>query len=69
MPPGPGSNKAHSGHSGLKILWIPGRKKKHEEKGVFRPTKNDVEHKHADRKNEPWSLGSPKSHDGSVSDE
>lgn len=57
---GPGRNKA--GGTGLKILWIPGRKKPHD-KGVFKPTSYHVEHKHAERKNEPWSLGGSKAHD------
>lgn len=59
MPPGPGKNK--SGTS-LKILWIPGRKKGHD-KGAYRPTNHNVEHKHGERKNEVWNLGGSKSHD------
>lgn len=56
---GPGRNKSGTG---LKILWIPGRKK-HHDKGVFKPTSYNIEHKHGDRKNEPWSLGGSKAHD------
>lgn len=57
--PGPAKNK--SGTS-LKILWIPGRKK-HHDKGVYKPTKQNIEHKHGERKNEMWNLGGSKSHD------
>lgn len=57
-----GKNKSGSGSTGLKILWIPGRKK-HHDKGVYRPTKNSVEHKHGEKKNEVWNLGGSKSHD------
>lgn len=53
--------KSKSGN-GIKILWIPGRKK-HHDKGVYKPTNHNIEHKHGDRKNEPWSLGSSKSHE------
>lgn len=52
----PGSNKAKSGSTGLKILWIPGRKKQHD-KGTYKPTNYKVEHKHTDKKVESWSLG------------
>lgn len=48
--------------TGMKIIWIPGRKKQHD-KGVFRPTNQNVEYKHGERKNEVWSLGGSKSHD------
>lgn len=48
--------------SALKIIWIPGRKK-HHDKGVFKPTNFNVEHKHGERKNEVWSMGGSKSHD------
>ena len=53
--------KSKSG-SGIKILWIPGRKK-HHDKGVYKPNNYKIEHKHDDRKTEPWSLGGSKSHD------
>lgn len=56
---GPGRNKSGTG---LKILWIPGRKKNHD-KGVFKPTNHHIEHKHGERNNEPWSLGGSKAHD------
>lgn len=49
----PGNNKTGTG---LRILWIPGRKK-HHDKGIYKPTNLKVEHKHPDRKNENWSLG------------
>lgn len=65
MPPGPGKNKSGNSGTGLKILWIPGRKKNHD-KGIYKPTKHDPEHKHGDRKNEPWSLGGSKAHDDIV---
>ncbi|XP_055297773.1 uncharacterized protein LOC129566154 isoform X2 [Sitodiplosis mosellana] len=54
--------KSKSG-SGIKILWIPGLRKKHHDKGVYKPSNYNIEHKHADRKNEPWSLGGSKSQD------
>lgn len=53
--------KPKSGSS-LRVIWIPGRKKQHD-KGVFKPTNLNVEHKHGERKNEVWSLGGSKSHD------
>lgn len=63
MTPGPGKNKSGgSGGTGMKILWLPGRKK-HHDKGVYKPTNHDVEHKHDERKNEPWNLGGSKAHD------
>lgn len=52
----PGKNKSGSP---LKILWIPGRKKQHD-KGVYKPTNYNVEHKHADKKIENWSMGGSK---------
>lgn len=59
---GPGKNKTGGAGSGLKILWIPGRKK-HHDKGVYKPSNYHIEHKHGDHKNEPWSLGGSKAHD------
>lgn len=59
MAPGPGKNK---NPSGLKILWIPGRKK-HHDKGTYRPTNQTIEHKHNDKNNEQWSLGGNKMQD------
>lgn len=61
--PGPAKNKSGSG---LKILWIPGRKKQHHDKGVYKPTNYKVEHKHNDRNNESWSLGGSKAHEDIV---
>lgn len=52
--------------SGIKILWIPGRKK-HQEKGVYKPTNYNIEHKHGERKNEPWSFGGSKSQEDIIS--
>lgn len=60
--PGPAKNKSGTG---LKILWIPGRKK-HHDKGVYKPTNQNIDHKHNDRKNEPWSLGGSKAQDDLV---
>lgn len=54
----PGKNKSGSG-GGLKILWIPGRKK-HHDKGIYKPTNYNVEHKHAEKKIENWALGGSK---------
>lgn len=44
--------------SGLRILWIPGRKK-HNRKGVYNPTKHQIPQYQANqqRKTELWSLG------------
>ncbi|XP_031627695.1 uncharacterized protein LOC116343638 [Contarinia nasturtii] len=53
--------KSKSG-SGLRILWIPGRRK-HHDKGAYKPTNYNIEHKHGDRKNETWNLGGSKSHE------
>ncbi|XP_058835837.1 uncharacterized protein LOC131692677 isoform X3 [Topomyia yanbarensis] len=52
------SSKGKKGSSGLKILWIPGRKK-HNRKGVYNPTKSNIPQYHANqqRKTDPWSLG------------
>lgn len=58
----PGKNKSGTG---LRILWIPGRKK-HHEKGIYKPTNSKVELKHADRKNENWSLGGSKAQNDMV---
>lgn len=60
--PSTGAGRNKSSQGGLKILWIPGRKK-HHDKGVFKPTNYNIEHKHADHKNESWSLGGSKMHD------
>ncbi|XP_053689803.1 uncharacterized protein LOC128738582 [Sabethes cyaneus] len=49
--------------SGLRILWIPGRKK-HNRKGVYNPTKNNIPQYHANqqRKTEPWTMGGTSTH-------
>lgn len=52
----PGKNQSGSG---LRILWIPGRKK-HNDKGIYKPTSNSVERKHGERKIENWALGGSK---------
>lgn len=49
------------GGSNLRILWIPGGRKRHD-KGVYQPTNKGIEHKHTQKKIEPWSFGSPKEH-------
>ncbi|XP_004535009.1 A-agglutinin anchorage subunit isoform X1 [Ceratitis capitata] len=49
------SNKS-SGSSGLRILWIPGRRKSHP-KGRFESTSKHVPHKGEQKKSEVWSLG------------
>ncbi|EDS25682.1 conserved hypothetical protein [Culex quinquefasciatus] len=48
---------------GLRILWIPGRKK-HNRKGVYNPTKSGIPQYQANqqRKTEPWSLGGTMNH-------
>lgn len=55
----PGKNKPGGTGSGLKILWIPGRKKQHD-KGVYKPTNYKVEQKHGEKKIENWALGGSK---------
>ncbi|XP_062544634.1 uncharacterized protein LOC134211604 isoform X3 [Armigeres subalbatus] len=51
------------GSSGLRILWIPGRKK-HNHKGVYNPTKKGLPQYQANqqRKNESWTLGGTVNH-------
>lgn len=46
--------------SGLRILWIPGRKK-HNRKGVYNPMKSGLPQYQANqqRKNDSWTLGGP----------
>jgi len=44
-------------NSGLKILWIPGRKK-HDKKGIYSSTNKEVNKNYLpQRKNQVWSLG------------
>lgn len=52
-----------SSSGGLRILWIPGRKK-HNRKGVYNPTKKGIPQYHANqqKKIEPWSLGGTMNH-------
>lgn len=43
--------------SGMKILWIPGRKR-HDRKGIYKPTNKEVNKNYIQqRKNEMWTLG------------
>ncbi|KAG5684416.1 hypothetical protein PVAND_013650 [Polypedilum vanderplanki] len=43
--------------SGMKILWIPGRKR-HDKKGIYKPTNKEVNKNYIQqRKNEMWTLG------------
>lgn len=51
------------GSSGLRILWIPGRKKQNH-KGVYNPTKKGLPQyqNYQQRKNESWTLGGPVNH-------
>ena len=45
---------------GLRLLWIPGRKKNHH-KGRMETTRlTSVQMPHQQKKNEPWSLGGSK---------
>uniref|UniRef100_U5EP84 Putative h/aca ribonucleoprotein complex non-core subunit naf1 n=1 Tax=Corethrella appendiculata TaxID=1370023 RepID=U5EP84_9DIPT len=54
-------SKNKSSSPGLRILWIPGRKK-HNRKGVYNPTKQQPSQYQGwqQKKNEPWSLGGSK---------
>ncbi|KAL5278494.1 hypothetical protein ACFFRR_003243 [Megaselia abdita] len=54
------SSKNKSSSSGLRILWIPGRKR-HNNKGYYDATKKDVDYSRKQKKSEPWSLGGSKS--------
>lgn len=52
------SNKSKS--TGLRFIWIPGRKK-HQPKGRYDTTNKQILHgHHQQKKNEPWSLGGSK---------
>ncbi|KAJ6646718.1 hypothetical protein Bhyg_01931 [Pseudolycoriella hygida] len=54
------SNRNNS--TGLRFLWIPG-KKKNQHKGVYSTTnKGNLHSPHHQKKIEPWSLGGSKSH-------
>lgn len=57
-----GAKKVGS-QSGLRILWIPGRKKNNR-KGQYNPTNKNYSpySSYAQRPNEAWSLGGAKSH-------
>nr|XP_029728696.1 uncharacterized protein LOC109410269 isoform X2 [Aedes albopictus] len=58
---GPKTKSSSSG--GLRILWIPGRKK-HNRKGVYNPTKSGLPQYQANqqRKNDSWTLGGTVNH-------
>lgn len=50
----------NKGSSGLRILWIPGRKKNHD-KGRYDATRKQLNYSsHGQKKIEPWSLGGAK---------
>ncbi|XP_059617600.1 uncharacterized protein LOC132262359 [Phlebotomus argentipes] len=53
------SGKQKKGSSGVRILWIPGRKK-HNYKGRYEPTNKGQSHGQHTKKIEPWSLGGSK---------
>lgn len=57
------SSKSKSSSKGLRILWIPGRKKINH-KGVFNPTKKGIPQyfAHQQKKIEPWTLGGTVNH-------
>lgn len=56
----------NKGGNGLKILWIPGRKKQHD-KGTYRPTNQaKLDNKHPEKKNEVWNLGGSKNYEDMV---
>lgn len=56
----------NKGGSGLKILWIPGRKK-HHDKGTFKPTNQaKADQGHPDKKNQMWNLGGSKNYEDIV---
>lgn len=44
---------------GLRVLWIPGRKK-HDKKGIYSTTNKEVKQFTQQKKNESWSLGGAK---------
>lgn len=54
------SNRNNS--TGLRFLWIPG-KKKHQHKGRYDTTnKGNAHSSHQQRKIEPWTMGGSKGH-------
>lgn len=55
------ANKNKGGNP-LRILWIPGRKK-HHDKGTYKPTNKAQQHRHHQKDNEMWSIGGSKAHE------
>lgn len=53
------SRSGKSGSTGLRIVWIPGKKK--QPKGSYNPTKKgNLSGYHQQKKIEPWSMGGSK---------
>lgn len=52
------TSRNKTGSSGLRIVWIPGKKK--QPKGTYNPTKKNTSPHHQQKKIEPWSLGGSK---------
>lgn len=50
------TSNSNKGRNGLRILWLPGRKKNHH-KGRYDVTNKNVTAPHKQKKNEPWALG------------
>lgn len=48
-----GNNK---GRSGLRFVWMPGKKKQHH-KGRYDSTNKNVELQHKQKRIEPWAMG------------
>lgn len=55
------SGNGKSKTSGLRILWIPGTRKKHP-KGRYDVTNKTPTYRSGQKKNEVWSLGGSKAH-------
>lgn len=53
------TNKNKTGSSGMRIVWIPGKKK--QPKGSYNPTKkSNLSASHQQKRIEPWTLGGSK---------
>lgn len=50
------TSKNQKGRNGLRILWIPGKKKNHH-KGRFDSTNKTVTTPHKQKNIEPWTMG------------
>lgn len=50
------STNPSKGRNGMRILWIPGRKK-HQHKGRYESTSKTVVPHHRQKNNEPWAVG------------